>query len=140
VGILADVFVSSEKDALEYESLLGWDLPIDRYVRIERTGFTGLEFEILWAVLEETEWDVDRHTLISLQHVGDTWLEQFPIELVVLLSEVGPDRHFDVASAWGASDELQRYGRDLEHTVEMLQYLAFNALSTERGMFLWGSM
>jgi hypothetical protein len=140
VGILADVFVSSEKDALEYESLLGWDLPADRYVRVERKGFTGLEFEILWAVLEKTEWDVDHHTLISLQHVGDTWLEQFPVEFVKLLNEVGPERHFEVANAWGASDELQRYGRDLEDTVEMLQYLAFNALSTERGMFLWGSL
>jgi hypothetical protein len=139
VGILADVFVSSEKDALEYESLLGWDLPADRYVRIERKGFTALEFEILWAVLENTEWDVNRHRLNSLRRTGDSWLEQFPDALVVLLNEVGPDRHCKVATAWGASDELQRYGTDLEGTVEMLQYLAFNAISTGRGLYLWGS-
>jgi hypothetical protein len=144
VGLLADVFVSSREDAFLYEDCPESDKEPQggRFVRVEYTGLTTLEFGTLWAIIEGAEWEVERHMLRNLAHTeeGGTWLEEFPQELVRLLAALDTQLILPISTAWGETEELNCPGEELAPIVTELKHLAGLALNREKGMFLWGSL
>ena len=56
MGILADLFVADPADASSYEASIGGTPPAGRFEVRQLGGFTQLELEILWAILDGEEW------------------------------------------------------------------------------------
>lgn len=144
MGILADIFVATEDEALAYESSIDSD-DIEKYERVEFKGLTGLEFGTLWAILENEEWDVDVHMLedVSYGEDGETWLMMFPDELISLLCSVENNNFESVLDQWAITEELQMSGwepAEVGTVLEDLIRLAKTAQSSKRGLYLWGSL
>jgi len=60
MGILADIFVAAPDDADSYaELVLDGKPPADRFDYEQFGGFTQLELEILWAMIDGREWNPD---------------------------------------------------------------------------------
>jgi hypothetical protein len=154
MGILADFFVATTEDARAYEALLMAEkaMPPSRYEVVRSGRLTGLELGLLWAILEAVPWNVDRHMLDFqdpeniADHIDDedfevsTWLEKFPTAFVRNLSLVTDDGVADIATQWGACEELACDGSELEEIVRDLRRLAQHAIEVERDLFLWGSL
>jgi hypothetical protein len=144
MGILADIFVATEDEALAYESSIDSD-DIEKYERVEFKGLTGLEFGTLWAILENEEWDVDVHMLedVSYGDDGETWLMMFPDELISLLCSVENNNFESVLDQWAITEELQMSGwepAEVGTVLKDLIRLAKTAQSSKRGLYLWGSL
>jgi hypothetical protein len=147
MGILADFFVASPEDALRYESELHKvrdtsEMPGDRFERVEYKGFTGLELGMLWAIAVGEEWDLDRHMPANLDHgeEGETWLDEFPPELISVLASIRDQDVQSLAEAWGGTEELACEGSLLVPAIEDLRRLALSAQKQGKGMYLWGSL
>jgi hypothetical protein len=140
MGILADIFVSTEEDALLYDSLD--ERPTERYDVVLYKRLTSLEFGRLWAIIDGEEWDVHRHMLRNISHgdEGEQWLEVFPAELVAKLAGLPDDGMEDLSNAWGKTEELQWDGALLLPVLIDLRRLANAAQASNRGMYLWGSL
>ena len=140
MGILADIFVSTEEDALLYDPLVG--RPADRYDFVECKRFTGLEFGTLWAIIDGEKWDVKRHMLRHISHSdeGEQWLEAFPAELVARLADLPDDGMDALSTAWGKTEELKWDGALLLPVLTDLRRLANVAQGSSRGMYLWGCL
>jgi hypothetical protein len=53
MGILADIFVAAPDDAVHYAELaLEGELPADRFEYEQFGGFTQLELEVLWSMID----------------------------------------------------------------------------------------
>src|SRR6516164_11483850 len=89
MAILTDIFVSSPADAQRYEALepkrSGGPFEL-----VQFKGLTSLEFGTLWAILNNEEFDFDKHALESLAPEGETWLFRFPAAYVQKLATLGP--------------------------------------------------
>ena len=141
MGILADIFVATRADALRYEELLTNDGDMSPFERVEYKSLTGLEFGTLWAILEGAEWDVDRHMLATIDTGSEeTWLEEFPAQLVEVLAAIDEKQIAKIASAWGKTEEVSSPGSALEPIIRDLRRLAKLSRSTRKPMFLWGSL
>jgi hypothetical protein len=141
MGILADFFVATPADALEYESLLMAQEPLpESFFRAEYKGFTSLELGFLWAILEQTEWDVAKHGLEHVAHgeEGETWLERFPEEFVGFLAALTNETV--IAERWAEHEELACGASDLIPVLLDLQRLAIQARDSQKSMYLWGSL
>jgi hypothetical protein len=77
---------------------------------------------------------------ISHGDEGETWLEEFPGELVARLSAIPDGQMQDLSVAWGKTDELMCDGAQLMPVLADLRRLAQAALATSRVMYLWGSL
>jgi len=130
LGILADFFTADPADALRYANRL--DDPdqgaaVTRLLNpIECKAITCLEIEMLWAILEGTQWDVDRHFLENTVIADDeeSWLQRFPDALV----------------AWAATEEIESDPADLQSLLDDLQRLARQATDAGKSVYLWGSL
>jgi len=144
MGLLCDLFVTTREEALAYEATVtrSSGVRMEQYSPVEFKGLTGLEFGTLWAILAREEWDVDKHMLIDVAF-GDgneTWLHQFQEEYVDLLSRLD-EGAIDLASqAWSKTDELSCSANDIRPVVEALAKLSGEAISTEKGLYMWGSL
>lgn len=144
MGILSDIFVSTAEDALSYEAQLRGDVepaPM-RYEVAQYRRLTGLQFGTLWAILEQEQWNVDKHMLRHITHseAGETWLEEFPTPLVSLLAGLNEQSIVSTAARWGATEELGWPPRDAIPVLEDLRRLSLMSLSSGKGMYLWGSI
>jgi hypothetical protein len=144
MGIFADIFVASAEHAVEYESLFfaGKALPAKRYERVEYKNLMGLNFGILWAIIEGKEWDADRHMLENITHgeEGETWLERFPDEFTAALAAMDRETMERVTVAWAGTEELQWPPELLAPVTTDLKRLAALARGSGKGLYLWGSL
>jgi hypothetical protein len=138
MSILADLFVAKPEDAPEYEEAMGES---DARFEVEQfKGFTQLELEILWAMLEQKEWDPERHALAFVEEPGDSWLCRFPDELVDRLAALAPAEVGPLSTKWAAIEELNAPPDEIAPVTEALVRLAKSAKTSGRGLFLWGSL
>lgn len=141
VGLLADFIVATPEDALQYESHVNKGQPIspDRYERAEYKNFTPLSVQMLWAVLRQEQWHVERHRLEHIYHTEDgaSLLDRFPDELVHRLSALNEAVQSQVADAWARHEEVPGRSEDLRPVLRDLQRLAMQALTGGRGLYLW---
>lgn len=140
MGILADIFVATEDEALAYESAIGTE-DIEKYERAEFKGLTDLEFGILWAILEKEEWDAEKHMLEEIDFNDEAMLVQFSDELIALINAIDKQRFEIVLDEWLAGEELSGWQReDIRVVLNDLIRLAKSAESSKRGLYLWGSL
>jgi len=146
MGILADILVASEQDALAYDAQLELRRsPVSGVTVVYYKSFTGLEFGTLWALAVGEPFEVRRHKLRHISHGddGERWLEAFPAELVAVLSAI-PDADVpSLAARWAATDELklsQMLPEHVEPVIRDLHRLAALAQAEGKGVYLWGSL
>ena len=147
MGILADLFVATPPEAAVYEDLLLRDFARaeQKYDPAHFHGLTDLNFSMLWALISEEEWDLERHSLttIKLEDPGETWLFQFPRSFCELLASLSDEKLRSFSRAWVATEELalDRWtGDDALPVVERLRELSKRALASNEALFLWGSL
>jgi len=147
MGIIADIFVSNNEEALKYgDSQLGdYTLRISKYNPIELRNLTDLNFSTLWALLENEEWDIDNHELeeIDFASDGESWLFKFPDKLCILLSSLNSARSQPLAEAWAKTDELKMSRWSTSDAFDVISKLVNSckeAVSKNLGVYLWGSV
>ena len=142
MGILADFFVATPEDALLYAELsLEDSFPEARFPRAQWKGFTSLEVETLWAIVEGRPWNPETHSLEPAGDVGEEqWLFRLPEPLVARLATLTPEDQGRFAGEWAETEELSCEASELEPVLASLVDLAGNARASGRGMFLWGSL
>jgi hypothetical protein len=144
MGILSDLFVASLGDALRYENETTSAREVPSWVaaRARFGGLTGLEFEVLWACLEQRTWRPDTHSLemLSTRKDGGSWLFRFPPSFVCRLAEA--DDSLDaVAEQWIQTGELDgATAAEVLPVLRQLTHLARLAQSDGKGLFLWVSL
>jgi hypothetical protein len=101
-----------------------------------------LNFSILWALLEQREWDLQRDALeqVAMSDGGETWLFRFPAGLVDRLATLDAASATQAASRWAATEELNCPPEELVPVLQALVRLARNARSSGRELYLWGSL
>lgn len=146
MGLLADFFVATPEQALRYAKQ---DAEADEGQEIrallspfEYKGFTGLEIGTLWAILEGSEWEVEKHMPEScfLGEESESWLEQFPAPLVQLLASASSEQLNSAADSWARTEELNRDPEEIKPVVADLQALSKRALAEGKSVFLWGCL
>jgi hypothetical protein len=134
MGIIADLFISTPEAAIQYQSTLEKPALHQQYESIEFKGLTGLEFGILWAILEKEEWDIDKHSLTEIQfgEDGETWLMLFPERLVNQLRSIDSSSFEAILLQWSNAEEFQLNGitsEDIRPIFESLIKLATKSSS-----------
>lgn len=146
MGILGDILVATEQDALAYDASLEFrKSPTAAITVVYYKSFTGLEFGTLWALASGEPFEMRRHKLRHISHgdEGERWLEAFPEELVAVLSALPEAELASLAARWAATDELRLSHMLPEHAepvVRDLRRLAAQARHEGKGMYLWGSL
>ena len=144
MGLLCDLFVANREDALGYEvSALGdRGVHLFKDAAVEFKEPTGREFGILWALLADETWDLEKHMLVDVAFgVGnETWLHKFQNEFVSLLSKLDEKMIQDVSALWGETEELSCGSDDVRPIVEALVRLSQNAIAEREGVYMWGSL
>ncbi len=143
MGILADFFVAELDDALNYQQLMGPDLPRDRFELVESGRITPLEVTTLWAITTNEQWSPEQHDLEMLGESSaeqETWLCRFPPAFVSRLAELTPAELPRVAAEWAATEEMACSPEDVLPEVDGLVRLARLAQTTGKGLYLWGSL
>ncbi len=141
MSIIADLFVASPDDAPAYEERFDADPPDPRFDVRRFKGFTQLELEVLWSMLAGEEWSPERHTLESVGEPAESrWLVRFPDRFVELLAALGPAELPQLASKWGAIEELSASGDEMKPVLDGLTALARSAKKSDKALFLWGSL
>jgi len=147
MGILADLFVATPPEAAVYEETLLRDIAAaeEQYDPAHFRGLTDLNFSILWAMLLEEKWDLNKHALttIRLEEPGETWLFQFPQSFCEKLAGLSDEEVRSVSEAWAASEELtlDRWTvDDVLPVVERSRELSKRSINSDDALFLWGSV
>lgn len=138
MGVLTDIFIATDEEATEYQSSTK-DLAVFKPLQLK--GLSDIEFGILWALLENQEWNVERHLLEEISFDDDCSLFQFQTELLTLLSNISD---FDpIAKQWAATEELKESHWRYEATLQLLNdlnRLAKQTLGSDKGLYLWVSL
>ncbi|MEL7023272.1 MAG: hypothetical protein AAGL69_05955 [Pseudomonadota bacterium] len=147
MGILADLFVATPAEATAYEASLLQSSPgIEvQYDPKQFRNVTDINFSILYALVEDEPWNLEKHRL-KLIHLGDdgeSWLFELPRELCEKLAKLSDQELDDLTTAWAATEEFviaQWTASDVAPLTEALRELSKRAIESERGLYLWGSL
>ncbi|MDR2187814.1 MAG: hypothetical protein LBE62_07135 [Azonexus sp.] len=143
MGLLADFFVATPEQAIQYANRDPYEEEIRALLNpCEYKGITGLELGMLWAILEDIEWDYDKHMPRDtvLGNEGEWWLERFPDKLTLLLAQATPERLATASVAWANTEELSCDPEDIQPMLADLQQLAKQAISRDIPVYLWGCL
>ncbi len=131
MAILTDVFVATKKEALIY------DARSPNYEKLELTGLTDIEFSTLWALIQEKEFDFNKHELGELDSDRSVLMFSFPKKFITDLAGLGETRISSVAAQWVESDEMQWSMAQAREVLTRLVDLAKTAQAESKGIFLW---
>ncbi|MGJ7502094.1 hypothetical protein ACSFBF_17185 [Variovorax sp. ZT5P49] len=146
MGILSDFFVASPEEALRYANRIEEPDEGDEIEEllepVQYKRFTDIEITTLWAIMEDKEWDVDRHMLeyVELGEDNDAWLNRFPDELTTLLTQVDSASLVPVLERWANTEELACEPTELHPVMEDLRRLAAEAVGKKKSVYLWGCL
>src|SRR5436190_20282229 len=73
MSILTELFIAPDSAATTYDHRSA-----GQFTGAQLGGLTNLEFETLWAILERTPWDVNKHSLSEVAATETSWTFQFP--------------------------------------------------------------
>ena len=142
--MLADFFVAAPGEALRYANR--HEDP-DEGEEIEHLlnpaqykSITGVELGTLWAILEGSAWNVEKHMPEDI-HFGDdadSWRYRFPGELTNLLANTDEHGLASAAKAWAKTEELDCNPDDLKPVLDDLRAVAQQEKSKEKYSDLWG--
>ena len=145
MGILADLFVATPPEAATYEETLLRNRVVaeERFAPAQYRNLLDLNFSILWSILANETWELEKHQLkaVILEPPGETWLFEFPAPFVRFLAELDDDEAELAAAKWAATEELQCWKTsDTLPVILDLRRLARSTMSTGDGLYLWGSL
>jgi hypothetical protein len=135
VGLMTELFVALPQMAASYGPRNG-----EGFKRAQFAGLTNLEFETLWAILEDAQWDVKRHALLEIASTESTWTFQFPAPYVAKLRATDQKKIREAAELWSATEEVAASPADVLPVIEALVELARNAAAKGEDLFLWTSL
>jgi hypothetical protein len=142
MGLICDLFVTTQEEALLYESTVSSDRGerLERFSPTELRGLTSLEFGLLWAILANEKWDASKHLLtdIAFGEGNESWLHEFPDQYRFLLSRLDSAAIEVAATAWSKCEELGSKAEDVVPVIESLVQLAKQASMENKGLYMWG--
>ncbi len=142
MAVIADIFVAEPADAMGYVRA---DLAQDRAATAAFTpksfkGLTDLDFSILWAILEATDYDIDLHEMDSVPLAGlpdGSMMYRFPDRYVALLAAMDAKTQTRAAAEWADTEELDCHPSDLHPVLRDLQQLAASARQKNHCLFFY---
>ena len=135
MSILTELFIAPDSAATTYGHRSA-----GQFTGAQLGGLTNLEFETLWAILEGTPWDVNKHSLSEVAATESSWTFQFPPGYMDRLSRLDLKAIAPAAAAWSRTDELAGTRTDLEPVIRKLVGLAQTAAKQGQGLFLWTAL
>ncbi len=135
MSLLADFFLSSDIDAVKYDTA-----PSEFQDRVQHKGLTPLELSTLWCIMRGIEWDVDSmDAFVCLLEVdgGERLIHRVPSEMVSDLTSQTPEQLTRITQEWAASEELDCKPFEIRPVVDDLVRLARLAGETGRSLYLW---
>jgi hypothetical protein len=136
MGVLADIYVSSPKRAVDYDS----DPKPFQNESASWKQFTELEMSMLWAALQSREWDVDlmdRFEKVMVKDGGERLITRLPDELLYDVLAADDAQRDRVLREWSASEELSCDVEEVRPFWDDLKRLSDVAVTSGRGVFLW---
>lgn len=140
MGVLADIFIATADEAEQYQSS---KKDLEQFHPLQYKGVTDIEFGILWALLENQEWNVERHLLEEINFDDECSLFQFQTDFLKLLGSLSPEQLETTATQWFATEELQESRWTYETVLTLLQnlnHLAKKIIGSDKGLYLWVSL
>lgn len=164
--MLGDIFVSSRRDALRYERLMGSKaIATPRFELLEWKGISDLDVSVLWAVILNERYDPQRHKLFDLVfhshstttlgklrmkaavlramfkeliggEVSVTFLHAFPPELVNSLAQLPTEKVPSVAEAWRQALEKPT-DRNAEFVEGLHQLISLGVIAKSRSRSIY---
>jgi hypothetical protein len=135
MGLQTELFIASEEDAARYDGLNG-----NSFERIQLGGLTNLEFETLWAIFDDAEWDAKRHGLKQIASTNASWTFQFPAAYLAKLQSFDANQVNEAAAVWSATEEIAASPDEVLPVIESLVTLARSASAQNRNLFLWTAL
>ena len=135
MGLMTELFVAAPEMAASYGPRMG-----EGFQRVELGGLTNLEFETLWAILENDEWNAGKHALIEVVSTKSSWTYQFPAPFVAKLQVIDQIAIRSAAESWSATEEMAASPADVLPIINALVDLARSAAAKNQGLFLWTSL
>jgi hypothetical protein len=139
MGLLTELLIGTEDDAKAYADSRGTRLPA-AVGRVALGDLTSLEFETLWAILENKAWDARMHALREVWHGADSFLFAFPARYVSTLTTLEPSSVASASVAWSATDEMRATPQEVVPIIEQMVLLARAVASSDNQLFLWFSL
>lgn len=170
MSVLAELFVSSYRDAKKFEERLE-DTASQMYQREDARGLTFVAFEELWHLMTQKAFDENElvlrdlkywshaKTLLDLirqklaviemifrsvvlqQEIGESLLHQFPSNYLKALAELDDVKLSEIAEKWSQTVELSLWeGHAAVSMLQLVRSLAREARLTKKGLYLWGSV
>jgi hypothetical protein len=136
MSVLADIYISRDEDAAEY------DAKRERPA-VDPAGYkniTPLELSTLWAIIRGVQWDIGLVTefrCVLVVDGGERLIHKLPPAMLADLVTLASDRTGDVSSQWGATEELGWPPEKAREVLNNLVRLARRAIDTGRAVFLW---
>jgi hypothetical protein len=135
MGMLTDLYVASPSSARGYDKAHGGS-----FEREELGGLTNLEFETLWAILSDEEWDAGRHALEEVASTESSWTFQFPPEYSARLRALDDEALARVAARWAETEEISGSAEDVLPVIQALVRLAHLVVPEKTALFVWTSL
>jgi hypothetical protein len=136
VALLADFYLSTDSEALEYDSSQSVsDLDRERF-----SSITPLEISTLGAILQGVEWDVDMmdaFECLLVRDGGERLIHRLPAGLVSELASADEQTLNDAAEKWARTDELECDPSDVQPILDGLFRLSRRSHETNRNVCLW---
>jgi hypothetical protein len=139
MGVLADFFTCAAADVVGYADSIGKPAA-SKYQRVELKGFTSIELETLWAILEERKLDRARHVLKDVKAEPEEWIYEFPEAYVTLLAGLKGEGIAKAGAAWAATEDLDWEPAEGEWVLTELVRIAGAARAKKQGLYFWGSL
>jgi len=138
MSLLADLFVSSDQEAVKYDSN-----PEYFKTRAQFTSITFLELSMLWAIIEGKEWKADSldefNCLLQLED-GSKMIYRLPDRMTTNISKLNKEDLEIAVKKWAATEELNCSPNDIRPIVEELVRLANQAHKTDQNVYLWNCL
>jgi hypothetical protein len=136
MSVLADVYLSSgDEDAARYDKQ-----PASFADRLQLTSLTNLELSTLWAIMRNSEWDVDlldQFPCILQVDGGQRTIHRLPSAMLSDLVGLAAQDLSVIVSKWAATDEMACEPKDASPVVDGLIRMARRASETEKSAYLW---
>jgi hypothetical protein len=135
MGLQTDLFVGTRDDASKYDGV-----PVNGRDRVQLGGLTNLEFETLWAIILDEEWDSARHRLEEVASTDESWTFRFPTAYVTAIKSLDAGAITKAAAEWAATDEIDALPSDVLPVIQSLVGLANSAFVKGRDLFVWTAL
>jgi hypothetical protein len=125
---------ASEDQAAEVE--LNHSLPPDDV--LERANVDTLKLSMLWAIIDDREWDVDLMDMFKdVKSTQSEWTHRVPNELTHKIAGIEDPELGRVASELSTTEEMSCSPTEAKELLMEIASIAQRAIQTQRALFLY---